>query len=103
MAFQRSGAGCRGAQQRLELGKGALDRVEIRRVVRKVEQAHACALDCLANTGDLVCWEVVDDDDIGGRKLGHQYLLDISAEGVSVHGTIEDHGRYEPADPQVGR
>src|SRR5262245_23216549 len=50
----RDSACCRGAKQRLQFGEGALDRVEVRRVGRQVEQDRTCGLDRLANTADLV-------------------------------------------------
>ena len=56
MASQRSGMVrvAAAAKQRLQLGEGALDRVEVRRVGRQVEQDRTCGLDRLANTADLV-------------------------------------------------
>ena len=73
----------------------------VRRVGRQVEQDRTCGLDRLANTADLVCPEVVHDDHICGRELGHQHLLDIGAEGITMHGTIHHHRCCEPADPQA--
>jgi hypothetical protein len=64
------GGAMRGAEQRLELGEGAL----YRRVGRYRGEGRAWAHDRL---GDLVGREVVHDDHISGRKLGHQHLFDI--------------------------
>ena len=59
-----------GAQQRLELGEGLLDRVEVRAVGRKVEQARARCFDGLAQAGDLVGRQGVEDDRVGLPPFG---------------------------------
>lgn len=53
------GAGGDLSQQRLELGEGHLDGVEVGRIGRREEQAGAGASDRLVDAGDLVAREVV--------------------------------------------
>jgi hypothetical protein len=51
--------------------------------------------------GALVAGEVVHDDDVARRQLGHQDLGDIGLEPVAVDGAIAHHGRNHPAGAQA--
>ena len=51
-------------EQRLELREGHLDRIEIRRIGRQIEELGAGKLDPLSNAIDLVSWQIVHDDDV---------------------------------------
>jgi hypothetical protein len=77
------GAGRGGAEQGLELGKGVLDRVQVRAVGRQVEQAGAGGRDRRANALDLVGGEVVHHDEIAGAQGRRQGLLDAPVMGPS--------------------
>jgi hypothetical protein len=64
--------GCDGAlggfaQQRLQLCEELLDRVEIGRVERKVEQDGSGRFDRITHTGDFVSAQIVHHHDIAGR------------------------------------
>ena len=63
------GALCGLAQERLQFGEDLLDRVEVRRVRRQVEEAGASGLDRAADARDLVGRQVVEDDDIARASV----------------------------------
>src|ERR1700693_1801950 len=75
---RRDGSQCLCSQKGFELGKGGLDRVEIRAVGWQVEQPGAGVFDCLADPGDLVGTEIVHDDDVATYQRGNQNLLNNS-------------------------
>src|SRR3546814_11391096 len=50
----------------------------------------AGTLDGIANSGCLVCRQVVLHDDVPGLKGWDQHLLDVSQEDVAVHCTVVD-------------
>ena len=90
------------AQERLQLGEGVLDRVEVGRVGREVEQARAGCLDQLSHPRPLVAGQVVHDHDVAGPQLGDEDPLDVGLEGVAVDRAVEDEGRHDPVLPQPG-
>lgn len=69
------------AQQRLELGEGLFDGVEVGTVGREVAQVRTRRLDHLAHARPLVARQVVHDDDVAGAQFRDQDLLDIGFEG----------------------
>lgn len=90
------------SQVRFELGEGLLDRIEIGRVGRQVEQVGAGRLYGFTNTGDFVAGQVVHDDDIAGLEAGGKNLLGIGLEGGAVHGPVQHHGGTQAAQAQAG-
>lgn len=76
------------AEQRLELGEGLLDRVEIGTVGRQIDQVRAARLDRLAHAGDLVAAEIIHDDKVAWSKGRREHLFDIGSEDVAVHGAV---------------
>jgi hypothetical protein len=93
---RRDGSQCLGSQKGFELGKGELDRVEIRAVGWQVEQPGAGVFDCLADPGDLVGTEIVHDDDVATDQRGNQNLLDIGKEQLAIDRSVE-HARGDQA------
>ena len=71
------------AQERLELGEGHFDRVEVGAVEREEEKLFAGAFDPLADPHALVAGEIVHDDDVACAQFGDQHLLDIGLEGTT--------------------
>ncbi len=62
------------------------------RVGQQEAQLGPSGFDGLADRG-AACVRTVSSTTISpGRRLGSQHLLDISLEGVAVHGAFEDHG-----------
>ena len=72
------------------------------RIRRQIEQGCAGLFDGGTNAGDLVGGQVIHDDDVARRQLGHQHVGHIGAEGVPVHRPIEQHGRAQAAQAQAG-
>ena len=88
-----TGAGGSFAQERLQLGEGLLDRVQVGGVGRQVERARStCRPDRLGDAGHLVSGQVVHDHDIARGQLRHEHLLDVGAEGGAVMGLSSTKG-----------
>ena len=86
------GSQCLCSQEGFELGKGLLDRVQIRAVGWQVEQPGAGGFDCLADPGDLVGAQIVHDDDVATHQRGNQSLLDLGEEQFAVDRSVEYAG-----------
>jgi hypothetical protein len=57
------------AVQSLELGEGALDKVEVRAIRLQIQKRPACCLDYLSESYFFVARQIVHDDDgFGGRS-----------------------------------
>lgn len=76
----------------LDLGKGLLDRIEIRGVWRQEPEPRAGSVDDLADSGRLVTAEVVRDDDVAGLENRHELLGDIGAEALALIGPSKTQG-----------
>src|SRR5229473_3699717 len=81
------------AQQCLQGMEHQLYWVELRRILRQVAQFCAASLDRLLHAGDFVERDVVDDHNVLTLERGDQTLLDVSQEGFSVHGSLDQHRR----------
>jgi hypothetical protein len=90
------------SQERLELGEGVFDRIEVWRVRRQIEQARTCRLDHLAHLRSFVAGQIVDDDDVALSQFGGQNTLDVSLEGAAVDGAVEDEGGDHASRGQAG-
>jgi hypothetical protein len=80
------------AQQRLELGKGLLDRVQIGAIGWQIPHTRAGILDRLAHRGFFVRGQIVHHHDVVRLQGRHQDLLDIGQEQIGIDGAIEDRG-----------
>jgi hypothetical protein len=89
------------AQERLKLGEGVFDRIEVRRVGRQVEETRARRLDPLAGGRPLVAGQVVHDDDVALTQFWNKDALDIGLEGVAVDRAIEHERRDHAARGQA--
>src|SRR5215468_2770228 len=76
--------------------KNHLNWIEIWRIRRHVAQCCAASLDCLLYAEGFVERDVVDHHHIPAFEHGNQTLFDISKEGLSVHGSLDNHGRNDP-------
>ena len=90
------------AQQLLEFGEDLLDRIEVRAVGWKVEQAHSCFLKAVADAGDLVGGQIVGDDDAAGRHFGDQAFGQPLAEDFAGHRRVDQHRREDAVMLQPG-
>src|SRR5271166_212671 len=75
------------AQRYLQWMEHQLYRIELRRIRRQVAQACAGSLDRFLDAGDFVEGDVVDHHNVLSLERRHQTSLDVSQEGLSVHGS----------------
>ena len=90
------------SQMRLELRERFFDRVEVGAVGRQEQQVGAGGLDGLANGLPFVAGQIIHDDDVTGRELGHEYLGHIGGKGIAVDGAIDHHGCHHAGIAQPG-
>src|SRR5712691_4766231 len=76
--------------------------VELRRIRRQVAQLCAAGLDRLLHAGDFVEGDVVDNHNVLTLERWDQTLLEISQEGFSVHGSLDQHRRHDASLTQAG-
>lgn len=79
-----------------------LDRIEVRTVSRHVEDARADRVDRFPNALDLMCGEVVHHHNVAWRERRSKRLLDIGAEGIAGHRTIDDERGDDAGAAQAG-
>ena len=87
------------AQERLELGEGVLDGIEVG--AREVEEMGGGGFDQLAHSGAFVAREIVHDHRIALAQLWDEDLLDIGLEGDAVDRAVRDERRDEAAQRQA--
>ena len=85
-----------------ELGEELLDRVQIGRVFRQVEEPGAgCPNDAAHGIG-LVRTEIVHDHDVALSQGRNQDLLDVEKEGFAVDRPVDQPGRRNAIVAQSG-
>ena len=72
-------------EQTFDLGEDLFDRVEVGAVGRQVDKVHPCAFEALADTGNLVSGQIIDNDNAARLHLGDQAFLQPLAEDHAVH------------------
>ena len=97
----RDRAGCQLSEERLDLGECHLDRVEIRRIGRKVSKLRSGCLDGLSDTGDLMRGKVIHHHDVAGDKRRRQHLPNVDKESLAIHRAVEKPRRDDAVDPQT--
>src|SRR5262249_31131216 len=80
------------AQMRLKFAESQLDGVEVRRILREIDERRACRFDRLRDTGDLVDRQMVHEHDLAALEGWDKALLDIDEKHRSAHGAL-DHKR----------
>ena len=68
------------AEQRLQLGEGVLDRIEIGRIGLQVTQGSACGFNCDSHAGPLVDWQIAPDDDGSGYPSIAAWSLNLGMD-----------------------
>lgn len=86
----------------LELREHLLDRIQVRRVWRQVEQLGLGGADSLADSWAFVAGQVVHDHDVSRRKGGGEELLDPFGKAGPVDRLIENAGGIYPVTTQCG-
>ena len=76
--------------QALRIADGQLDRIEVGRVRRKIEQPWAYRFDRFLDTDGLVDWNIVHDHDIAAPERGSETLLHVSEEHRPVHRALDN-------------
>ncbi len=79
----------------LQLGEGHLDRVQVGRVFRQVEEPGASFSEGVFGTLAVVDAEIVEDYDVARRECRGELGLDVDFERRPVHGAFDDPGRRE--------
>ena len=77
-----------------------LYRVKVRRIRRQVAQACTDSLDRLFHTPDLVERDIVDHHNVSALERWDQTLLYVSQEGLSIHGSFDQHRSHDAGLPQ---
>ncbi len=95
-----SGPGAELAKQRFELAPAELDRVQVGRVRRQVQEGGARCLDELPNAIGAVRADVVEDDDVPGMQLPREEVLDEGREDVLVGCALDRHHRAHAAEAE---
>src|SRR5437660_3186086 len=94
---------CSFAQACLQRMEQQLYRVEVRRIRRQIAEACTNSLDQLLHTSDLMEGDVVDHHNVPALERWHQTLFYVSQEGLSIHGSFDQHrshdaGLTQPSD-----
>ena len=85
-----------------ELGEELLDRVQIGRVFRQVEEPGAGGTDGATHGIGLVRAEIVHDDDVAVSQGRDQNLLDVEKEGFAVDRPLDEPRRGDAIVAQSG-
>ena len=85
-----------------ELGEELLDRVQIGRVFRQVEQPGTDCTNGAAHGIGLVRTEIVHDHDVALPQGRNQNLLDVEKEGFAVDRPVDQPGRRNTIVAQSG-
>jgi hypothetical protein len=81
-----------GAEERLQLGEGQFDRIQVGTVRREEPELGPDGGEGGADRGMFVDREIIEDDDVSRAQRRHQDLLDVGEERRMVDRSIE-HGR----------
>lgn len=68
---------------------------------RQVEDLDPARGDGLADAGDPMGWQIVEDDDIAALEGRRQHIADVDPERIAIHRPVEDRWRGEPRQPQA--
>ena len=74
------------------MGKRLLNRIEVWRTGRQIQEVWVSRFDDLAHSGHLMGGEIVDNDPVAGSTFLQQDMSDIGGEHLAVDsGTIKAH------------
>ena len=75
--------------------KYELYRVKVRRILRQVAQACTDSLDRLFHTPNLMEGDIVDHHNVPALERWDQILFYVSQEGLSIHGSFDQHRSHD--------
>ncbi|CAM4125934.1 hypothetical protein VRRI112168_15200 [Vreelandella rituensis] len=84
------------AQQRFQLRKDLLDRVEIGTVRWQIASLGTPRFDRFSHAGDLMRAQVIHDDDVADAQRRGERLFHPGAKGGSIDGSIENQRGDQP-------
>src|SRR6202790_4070340 len=84
----------------LQRMKQQLYRVKVWSIRGQVAEACTNSLDPLLHTSDLVERDVVDHHNVPALERWDQTLLYVSQEGLSIHGSFDQHRSHDAGLPQ---
>jgi hypothetical protein len=90
------------AEERLELGKGLLDRIEVRTVRGEEAELGAGGFDGGLHVGLFMHGQVVEDHDIARPEGRHEHLFDVGPETRLVDRPVEDGRGGQPRHAEAG-
>ena len=94
------GAGGGFSDQRLELGEGHFNRIEVGTVGREEQEPRADLAQGTGGTGTFVAGEVVENDHIALLQRRHQLGGNIEFEHLAVHRPVDDPRGVDPVMAQ---
>ncbi len=100
---RRDRATARAADDGFQLGKGQLDRVQVRTVRRQKDEGRSGGRDRALHGGALMRAEVVRDHDVTAAQGGHEDLFDVGEETGPINRAFEDTRRGQAAQAQGGQ
>src|SRR5690606_5931232 len=74
------------------LGEGLFDRIKVRRIGWQEPEPRTGCFDQLSDGCRFVAAEIIHDDNVAWLEHRPQLLLDIGAEALAVHRSVEDTG-----------
>src|SRR3974377_178064 len=83
------------AQECLQRMKHQLYWVKVRRILRQVTQACTDSLDRFLDTSNLVERDIVGHHNVLALEGRNQTLLDVGQEGLSIHGSFDQHWSHD--------
>ena len=89
-------------EDRFQLRKRVLDRIQVRTVFRQKPETGPAVLNRPADRRTLVTRQIVHDDDVAGGQRRDEDLLDVGEEARAVDRTIEDGGRGKARHAERG-
>src|SRR3979490_31435 len=89
------------AQMRLEFAEGEFDRIEVGRILRKIDQGRARCFDRLCDAGDLMDRQIIHEHDLAALEGWDQALLHISKKYRAVHDSLDHERCGHSASPQA--
>lgn len=96
------GAAAGSSDDRFQLGKAELDRIEVGTIRWQIPDGRVGAGEGAADAGDFVDAEIVGNDDVARAEGGHKNLVEVGEETRPINGAIKDPWGGEARDTERG-